>query len=61
MWNWIKSKISVKSAAKLALQAAQKPAETALIAALATQGISLPALGAEAAVGALFAEIEKVI
>ena len=45
MWDWIKSKFGVKSAAKLELQAAQKPAETALI----------------AAVSALFAEIEKVL
>lgn len=61
MWNKLKSFFNPKALLKVALGAAQKPAETALVASLASAGITVPPLAAEAAVTALVAEIEKVL
>ena len=61
MWNKIKSFFNPKALLKEALTLAQKPAETALVASLASAGITVPPLAAEAAVTALVAEIEKVL
>lgn len=61
MWQWLKSKFSVKSVVKDILTAAQLPAETGLTDALTAAGVTLPAATVQAAVQAVFTVIEEKI